>query len=92
MALSQLLADRCEPAGVQSIDPADGQLAFARACSASRVAQFHKGDAMALSFPDERFNVAVMALVILYVSDPARAISEVVRVTKPHNTRFMASR
>jgi ubiquinone/menaquinone biosynthesis C-methylase UbiE len=82
-AFTQLLADRCAPAEVQGIDPAAGQLAFARARSAARVAQFSKGDAMALPFPDLRFDAAVMALVIFYVPDPAKAVNEMVRVTKP---------
>jgi ubiquinone/menaquinone biosynthesis C-methylase UbiE len=68
-AFTQILVDQCSPAEVQGIDPAEGQLAFARARSAARIAEFHKGDAMALPFPHLRFDVAVMALVIFYVPD-----------------------
>jgi len=38
---------------------------------------------MALPFPGHYFDAAVMALVIFYVPLPARAVSEMVRVTKP---------
>jgi SAM-dependent methyltransferase len=82
-AFTQILADRCAPATIQGIDPAEGQLAFARERPAARIAQFHQGDASALPFPDEQFDAAVMALVIFYVPDPAMAVGEMVRVTKP---------
>jgi ubiquinone/menaquinone biosynthesis C-methylase UbiE len=82
-AFTQILVDRCTPAEVRGIDLAEGELAFARERSAAGIAQFHKGDAMALPFSDLRFDAAVMALVIFYVPDPAKAVSEMVRVTKP---------
>ena len=41
-AFTQILVDRCSPAEVQGIDPAEGQLAFARARSAARIAEFQK--------------------------------------------------
>ena len=81
-AFTQILVDRCAPAEIQGVDPAKGQLAFARARSAARIAEFHKGDAMALPFPHLRFDVAVMALVIFYVPEPTKAVNEMVRVTK----------
>ena len=82
-AFTQIVVDRCAPAEIQGVDPAEGQLAFARARSAARIAEFHKGDAMALPFPHLRFEVAVMALVIFYVPEPTKAVNEMVRVTKP---------
>ena len=66
-AFTQLLVERCAPAEVQGIDPSEGQLAFARARSTSRVAEFRQGDAMALPFPAGRFDAAVMALAIIFV-------------------------
>lgn len=82
-AFSELLICRCAPAEVQGIDPSPGQLSFARARSAAREAEFHRGDAMALSFPDDRFDAAVMALVIFFVPDPAKGVAEMVRVVAP---------
>jgi ubiquinone/menaquinone biosynthesis C-methylase UbiE len=82
-AFTQLLVERCAPAEVQGIDPSEGQLAFARTRPTSRVAEFRKGDAMALQFPDGRFDAAVMALVIIFVPDPAKGIAEMVRVVRP---------
>ena len=37
-AFTELLVERCAPAEVQGIDPSEGQLAFARARSAARMA------------------------------------------------------
>jgi SAM-dependent methyltransferase len=85
-AFSQLLVERCAPAEVQGIDPSEGQLAFARTRPAARVAEFRQGDAMALPFPENRFDAAVMALVIFFVPDPAKAVAEMVRVVAPGGT------
>jgi ubiquinone/menaquinone biosynthesis C-methylase UbiE len=85
-AFTQLLVERCAPAEVQGIDPSEGQLAFARARSTSRVAEFRQGDAMALPFPAGRFDAAVMALVIIFVPEPAKGIAELVRVVRPGGT------
>lgn len=85
-AFSQLIVERCQPAEVQGIDPSEGQLAFARARPAARLARFQRGDAMALPFPDSSFDVAVMALVIFFVPDPAKGLSEMARVVRPGGT------
>src|SRR5262249_45268817 len=44
---------------------------------------FRTGDAMALPFDDDRFDAAVMALVIFFVPEPARGAAEMVRVVRP---------
>jgi ubiquinone/menaquinone biosynthesis C-methylase UbiE len=85
-AFTELLVERCAPATVQGIDPSEGQLAFARTRPAARVAQFRQGDAMAPPFPDDAFDVAVMALVIFFVPDPAKGVAEMVRVVCPGGT------
>jgi SAM-dependent methyltransferase len=79
-AFTELLVDRCAPAEVQGIDPSEAQLAFARNRTAAPVAEFRQGDAMALPFPDKRFDAAVMALVIFFVPEPARGVAELARV------------
>lgn len=85
-ALTELLMQRCAPADVQGIDPSAAQLAFARDRPGARGAVFQPGDAMALPFADDRFDAAVMALVIFFVADPAKAIAEMARVVRPGGT------
>lgn len=82
-AFAELLVERCAPAEVQGIDPSEGQLAFARTRPASRVAEFRVGDAMALPFPADSFDAAVMALVLVFVPEPAKGVTEMARVVRP---------
>jgi ubiquinone/menaquinone biosynthesis C-methylase UbiE len=82
-AFTQLLVERCSPAEVQGIDPSEGQLAYASTRPALRVAEFRQGDAMALPFSAARFDAAVMALVLVFVPDPAKGVAEMVRVVGP---------
>jgi len=85
-AFTEMLTARCAPASVHGIDPSEGQLAFARTRPVARVAQFQQGDAMALAFPDDTFDVAVMPLVIFFVPDPARGVHEMARVVSSGGT------
>ena len=73
----------CTPRAITGIDPAEAQLAYGRSRLAGRVAQFQKGDATSLPFPDASFDAAVMALVIFFVPDPTKGVAEMVRVVKP---------
>ena len=82
-AFTELLVERCAPAEVHGVDPAPAQLSFARGRPGAAIAQFHEGDAMALPFPDNKFDVATMALVIFFVPDPAKGVAEMARVVKP---------
>jgi ubiquinone/menaquinone biosynthesis C-methylase UbiE len=82
-AFTELIVARNAPAEVHGIDPSDGQLAYARTRSGTRMAEFRKGDAMALPFPARTFDVAIMALVIFFVPEPPRGVAEMVRVVTP---------
>jgi len=82
-AFTEMLVERCAPAEVQGIDPSPEQIAFARARHIAKVAEFRLGDAMALPFPDNRFDAATMALVIFFVPEPAKGVAEMVRVVRP---------
>jgi ubiquinone/menaquinone biosynthesis C-methylase UbiE len=82
-AFSEALVERCAPAEVQGIDPSQGQIDYARQRPAARLAKFGIGSAMALPFPDDRFDAATMALVIFFVPDPAKGVAEMARVVRP---------
>lgn len=82
-AFTEMIVRRCDPAFVHGVDPSDAQLAFACTRPALRAAQFHHGDAMSLPYPNDAFDVAVMPLVIFFVSDPAAGVTEMVRAVRP---------
>jgi SAM-dependent methyltransferase len=79
-AFTELIAERCAPSAVHGIDPSEAQLAYARTRPALRAAQFRQGDGMALPFPNDAFDVAVLPLVIFFLSDPAKGVAEMTRV------------
>jgi ubiquinone/menaquinone biosynthesis C-methylase UbiE len=85
-AFTQLLVDRCAPAEVQGIDPSEEQLAFARTRLSPGAADFRQGDAMALPFAADSFDAAIMALVLVFVPEPAKGLAEMVRVVRPGGT------
>jgi ubiquinone/menaquinone biosynthesis C-methylase UbiE len=82
-AFTELLVERCAPAEIQGIDPSEDQLAYAQTGPAAQLAEFRQGDAMALPFPADRFDAAVMALVLVFVPEPAKSIAEMARVVSP---------
>ena len=85
-AFTELVVAKNAPAEVRGVDPSDGQLAYARTRKGTGMAVFDKGDAMALPFPDGTFDVAIMALVIFFVPEPAKGVAEMVRVVTPGGT------
>ncbi|HMZ26187.1 MAG TPA: methyltransferase domain-containing protein [Elusimicrobiota bacterium] len=82
-AFTEILGERCAPGALHGIDPSDAQLAFARSRPVSRFARFTAGNAMALPFPEDRFDAAVMPLVISFVPRPATGVGEMARVVRP---------
>lgn len=82
-AFSELLMTRCPPSALHAVDPSEPQIAFAKTRDALKRADIRVGDAQSLPFDDQSFDVAAMALVILFVPDPPKAISEMARVVRP---------
>jgi len=85
-AFTEELIAHSAPAEIVGVDPSDGQLAHARTRPQAGLAQFQTGDAQALPFADRSFDAALMALVISFVPDPAKAVREMARVTRPGGT------
>jgi ubiquinone/menaquinone biosynthesis C-methylase UbiE len=82
-ASTELIVGRCAPSEVQGVDPSDAQLSYARKRPDAGIAQYNNGDAVSLAFPDNRFDVALMALVIFFIPDPPKGVAEMVRVVAP---------
>lgn len=82
-AFTELVVERCAPRTVDGIDPSAAQVRFARERATTRAARFREGDAMALPWPDDAFDVASMALVLAFVPDPAKGVAEMARVVAP---------
>ena len=72
----------CAPTALVGIDPSQDQIAYAKKKS-GHIAKFRVGDAMALSFEADRFDVAVMALVIFFVPQPLTGVREMAGVVAP---------
>jgi SAM-dependent methyltransferase len=83
-ALTQTITEHAQLSEVAGVDPSEGFLAVAR----RRVpqAEFRIGDARALPFEDQRFDVAVSGLVLNFVPEPAKAAAEMRRVVRPGGT------
>lgn len=82
-AFTEVLVKRCAPASVAAIDPSEGQLAYARKRPTTTMVQFRQGDSQALPYADGSFDAVVMALVITFIPDAAKAIAEMARVVRP---------
>jgi ubiquinone/menaquinone biosynthesis C-methylase UbiE len=81
-AFTELLAAACAPSAIVGVDPSEAQLAFARTRSALNKVHFHVGDAVALPCPNDEFDVAVMPLVIFFLTNPALGVAEMARVVR----------
>jgi ubiquinone/menaquinone biosynthesis C-methylase UbiE len=82
-SFTELVLNRNAPSAISAIDPSEGQIEFAKGKPWASAVDFRQGDAMSLPFSEDEFDVAVMALVIQYIPDPAKAMSEITRVVRP---------
>ena len=79
---TELVLDTCSPAAVFAVDPAQAQIDHASRQPAAQRATFRVADAQALPFPDATFDVVASALVINFIPDRPRALSEMRRVAR----------
>ena len=85
-SFTELIVNQASPESVAGVDPAEDQIAFARSRSGHGDVEYRVGDALTLPFPDGSFDAAVMALVIAFLADRAKAIAEMRRVARPGGT------
>jgi ubiquinone/menaquinone biosynthesis C-methylase UbiE len=79
-AFTRLILDTCVPADVAGVDPASEQIDYARTLRFARPVDFRVADAQALPFPEEAFDIVASALVINFIPDRHRALTEMRRV------------
>lgn len=79
---TELVLDTCTPAAVDAVDAAEAQIDHARRRPVGQRANFGIADAQALPFPDSTFDVVASALVINFIPDRLRALSEMRRVAR----------
>ncbi len=79
---TELILDTCSPASVTALDPAEAQINHARRQPVAQRAIFNVADAQALSFPDATFDIVASALVINFIPDRLKALSEMRRVAR----------
>ena len=82
-SLALALAERPEPARILGVDIAKPYIDYAAARSNDPRLSFALGDACALDLPDAGFDRCLSLLTLNFVADPARALSEMRRVTRP---------
>jgi ubiquinone/menaquinone biosynthesis C-methylase UbiE len=78
-----MIVELCSPSAIQGVDPSEALLAYARSRLPGGVATFRQAEGGALPFPDGSFDIAMMALVIFFLPDPAAGVAEMVRVIRP---------
>jgi ubiquinone/menaquinone biosynthesis C-methylase UbiE len=82
-AFTDLVVRRCRPARVQGFDPSPSQLAYARRrLPAGAPVTWTEADAMRLPVAAASGDVAVMALVLFYVPEPAVGVAEMCRAVR----------
>lgn len=81
-ALSRTIVERCDPKRLVAIEPSAGFIARARANVADDRVEFRVGDAQALDLETASRDAIVSGLVLNFVPDKARALSEMKRVAR----------
>jgi len=86
-ALAETVLALAAPGGVVGIDPSPAYVAFARERVTDPRARFEVGDARALRAPTAAFDAVVSGLVLNFVPQPERAVSEMARVARRGGSR-----
>ena len=85
-ALTAAVAAAAPSSPIIGIDPAAAYVAFAQARRLGDRVGFEVGDAQQLRFSDRHFDRTLALLVLNFIPDPAKALTEMIRVTRPGGT------
>jgi ubiquinone/menaquinone biosynthesis C-methylase UbiE len=81
-ALSQTILNICNPQAIKGIDRSEGFVAYARSKVNDPRVTFDVGDAQSLPVDSESYDAAISGLVLNFVPEPAKMISEMSRAVK----------
>jgi ubiquinone/menaquinone biosynthesis C-methylase UbiE len=84
-ALSEAVIRNNEPAEMTAIDQSEGFVAKAQK-QLGNLARCRVGNALALPLEDSSVDITVSGLVLNFISEPEKALSEMRRVTAPGGT------
>ena len=82
--LSLQIARKCNPNHHIGIDQTEGFLKLAKKNVPS--AEFRAGDAQSIDLPDDEVDYAVSGLVLNFLPDKTKALSEMARIVRPEGT------
>ncbi len=85
-ALTAAVAAVAPSSRITGIDPAAPYVAFARARHPANLIRFEVGDARQLPFANGSFDRTLSLLVLNFIPDRAKALDEMIRVTRPGGT------
>ncbi len=80
-ALTEVLVSRVGVEGVSAVDPSESFVEVVRTAYPSMDVQ--RSDAESLPFPDRSFDVVLAQLVVHFMADPVRGITQMARTTAP---------
>jgi SAM-dependent methyltransferase len=82
-AFARVVAETVPSVRVTGVDPSAAYVRYAQENSPNENVRFFVGDAQALQLPDGAFDTTVAPLVMNFIPDPAKALREMIRVTRP---------
>lgn len=85
-ALALAVAEAVPSARVTGLDPSAAYVRYAQGRTQNDRVRFLVGDAQKLDLPDASFDQTLSLLVMNFIPDPARALREMIRVTRPEGT------
>lgn len=85
-ALTRAILMAAHPSAIVGVDPASGFISHAQQCLSDPRVAWRSASAEHLPFADVAFDVAVSGLMLNFLADPAKAVAEMARVTRPGGT------
>ena len=85
-AFTEIIKQSSGASEIVAIDPSTAQVSYAQSRESAEGVQFQVADARSMPLANERFDVAVSALVLNFIPDRGKAVSEMRRVVRRGGT------